>query len=91
MLPGISHGNTAASNFFSQIPALQKQNPNALAQLVKPQDPLQHALSKAKPYANYQERKQDEEQEFQKEVMKKGVLGTGLKNMMSDMSKRPAP
>jgi hypothetical protein len=42
-------------------------------------------LAKGQPYANYYERKQDEETSFQKDVVKKGVLGTGIKNMMAEL------
>jgi hypothetical protein len=38
-------------------------------------------------YANYYERKQGEEMDFKKDVVKKSVLGQGIKEMM--MSKVP--
>jgi hypothetical protein len=38
-----------------------------------------------KPYANYFERKIDEEREVQKDLFKKGFIGPGIKNLMQDV------
>ena len=34
-------------------------------------------------YANYYERKQGEEMEFKKDIVKKGLLGQGIKDIIS--------
>jgi len=44
--------------------------------------------SSNKPYANYYERKIDEEREVQKDVVKRGIIGPAIKNMLSENQKR---
>lgn len=41
------------------------------------------AINKNKFYANYHERKEDEELETKKDVVKKGVLGVGMKSLFA--------
>lgn len=40
--------------------------------------------SQIKPYANYYERKIDEEREVQKDVVKRAIIAPAIKNMLQD-------
>eukprot|EP00347_Sterkiella_histriomuscorum_P004984 403358342 len=72
----------------------QSQKTNQLNNLFKAamdekaKSPVKMNKGAAQPYANYYERKIDEEREVQKDVVKKNVLGAGLKNMFSDLQKK---
>ncbi len=43
-------------------------------------------MNKKKFYSNYQERKDDEELETKKDVVKKGLLGVGMKSMFTNVA-----
>ena len=49
----------------------------------KSNGPAKAAPGQMKPqYANYYERKQDEELNYQKDVVKKGIIGQGLHDIL---------
>ena len=81
--PGSKHETKKGFNDLFQGPTLGGILKSAIEQR-KTHSPAKVEPGMRKPqYANYYERKQGEEVEFQKDLVKKGLVGHGLKEIMN--------